>query len=167
MKTTVLAAMISTMAIPAFANPGADMFARTLGLQPGEYTMAEMINIKEARRENDDEAERFYLSKGNRKALNFADSVTQGEAQMAHALNLPHGDYSVAEMIAIREARRENDDEAERFYLSGTNRKASNPAEVVTSGEAQLAASLGVDPAQYTLAELARLYADANGSTSD
>jgi hypothetical protein len=32
--------------------------------------------------------------------------------------------------------------------------QAANPAEVVTPGEAQLAALIGVDPAQYTLAEL-------------
>lgn len=105
MKTAVLAAVISAITVPALANPGVEMLARTLGVSPGEYT--------------------------------------------------------AAEMMAIAEARREEDDHVEKFFISKSNRKQAAPAEVVTPGEAQLAASLGLDPAKYTLSELSQLYIEA------
>lgn len=167
MKTTVLAALISALAVPALANPGADMFARTLGLEPGEYSVSEMLAIQEARRENDASAERFYLSRGKSDVVNFAEVASPGAAQFALTLGLQPGEYTVAEMMAIREARRENDAAAERFYLSKGNRAPANPAETVTPGEAQIAARLGLDPAQHTLSDLVRIEVQADSSSSD
>nr|WP_272214519.1 hypothetical protein [Marinicella sp. W31]MDC2880139.1 hypothetical protein [Marinicella sp. W31] len=73
----------------------------------------------------------------------------------------------MTEMMAIAEARRENDVHTEKFLISKNNRIASNPAEIVTPGEAQLAAQLGLDPAEYTLSELSKLYFESIASDSD
>jgi hypothetical protein len=54
-------------------------------------------------------------------------------------------------------ARNEGDDASEAFVESHASRAEANPAYVVTAGEAQLAASLGVDPAEYTLADLSAM----------
>ena len=65
-------------------------------------------------------------------------------------------------MQLIISARQENDRDRVAYVLSGANRATPAAADVVTPGEAQLAGALGLDPAQYTLAQLTALTAAAN-----
>ena len=70
MKKIILAA-IATLSIAQSvqASPGADMQAAVMGLPAGEYTLSELIIIQEHRRENDVDAEQFYLKKLNRNPV--------------------------------------------------------------------------------------------------
>lgn len=60
--------------------------------------------------------------------------------------------YSASEVAVIENALRNGDTQTAKFYIDGGNRTATTDA--VTPGRAQIAAKLGLDPAQYTLSEL-------------
>lgn len=81
--------------------------------------------------------------------------VSAGEAQLALAAGVQPGSLSKADLLALIEAKRDNDSAAVNFYLSGSN-QASNVAND-TAGAAQLALALGVQPGQYSTAELLAL----------
>lgn len=160
-STLVLAAFAgaaSASSLQPVYNGGDAQLALSAGVKPGEYSRAELINILESKRENDETRLNFYLSGANR-----AEGATNPAAfaQLAAAAGVKGGDYSVADLQRLIEARRDNDDTAIRFILAG-GAATANPAEVVTPGEAQLAAAVGVDPAQYTLAELIALQPEAD-----
>lgn len=142
------------------AQPSRDVhLAAAAGVPAGQYTAAELQSIIDARRENDQARLNFYLSGANRAA-----ATVQGDSagQLAKLAGVEPGQFSASELELIANARRENDRDAAAFILSGGIRAVPAAAEVVTPGEAQLAASLGLDPAAYTLAELITLAADRN-----
>lgn len=142
------------------ATPSSDyQLAAAAGVPAGQYTAAELQSIIDARRENDLAKLNFFLSGANRAA---AEVQGDSAGQLAKIAGVQPGAYSASELQMIIDARKENDRDRVAYVLSGTNRVAPAAAEVVTPGEAQLAASLGVDPAKYTLAELTALTAVAN-----
>lgn len=160
LKSVIPAAVLAALlAGTAFAgSPSNDaQLAASAGVPAGQYTSAELINIIEARRENNQSALDYYLSGVNREA-----SATRniGSAELARAAGVPAGEFTVNELLVIIEAKRDGDTDLAKFYAAGKNRVPANEASVVTPGEATLAALLGVDPAQYTLAELIQMSED-------
>lgn len=158
---TISALLLAAVSGTAFAasptaglNAGDVQLALSAGVEPGRYSRAELIAIIDARTANDDEKLGYFLSGSNREATT-GNGI--GWAQYAASLGVEPGEYTPAELQRLDRALAENDAEEIRFILSGAARTAPNPAEVVTPGEAQLAALIGVDPADYTLAELVAL----------
>lgn len=134
-------------------NAGDVQLALSAGVEPGRYSRAELINIIDARQDGETTRLNYYLSGANRSSGASAD----GGAQLAASAGVEPGQFTATELQRLINAKADNDTAEVRFILSGQNRKEANPAEVVTPGEAQLAAAIGVDPAQYTLAELVAL----------
>lgn len=157
--SALILATLSGAALASSAQPGANagdvQLALTAGVEPGTYSRAELINIIEAKRENDATRLNYFLSGANRSAASATDSA--GLDQLAASAGVQPGQYTAAELQQLIRARQDGDTEVVNFILSGANRTSANPAEAVTPGEAQLAAIIGVDPAQYTLAELVAL----------
>jgi hypothetical protein len=135
-------------------SPGHAQLAVLAQVDAGDYTTAEILAILSARSEGDTAGEEFVLSHANRAEANGPEVVTPGEKQIAASLGVDPADYTLAELTMMSAARSEGDDAGQDFVMSHASRAEANPAEVVTAGEVQLAASLGVDPADYTLAEL-------------
>lgn len=158
-SAAVLAAL-SGAALASSPVPGVSagdaQLALTAGVEPGRYSRAELIQIIEAKRENDAGAVQYFLSGANRASAVGNDSA--GAVQLALTAGVEPGVYSVPELIQIIEAKRENDAERLNFILSGANREGERAG--VSPGKAQLAASLGLNPADYTLAELVLLTSD-------
>ena len=138
----------------ASLNAGDVQLALSAGVEPGRYSRAELIAIIEAQKENEAATVEYFLSGANRASTSGNGA---GWDQFAASLNVEAGQFTPAELQRLEQAYRDNDREEVAFILSGEARRAANPAEVVTPGEAQLAAAIGVDPAQYTLAELIAL----------
>ena len=109
-----------------------------------------------ARPDNDASSLNYFLSGANRTGNVQGDS----SGQLAKLAGVAPGTYSASELALIIEANKDNKPKDRAYILSGTNRTASAEASVVTPGEVQLAAVLGVDPAHYTLAQLIRMTAD-------
>lgn len=160
-STLVLAALTgaaSAASLQPRYTAGDAQLAQLAGVAPGEYSRVELINILEARRENDANRLDYYLSGANR-STGTADPAAV--AQIAAEAGVSGGDYSVNELQRLIDARRDGDTTTIDFILNRAA-KPANPAEAVTPGEAQLAAAIGVDPAQYTLAELIALQPQAD-----
>lgn len=161
MKTLLTSALIvaslSGAAFAASPAVGADagkaQLALTAGVEPGRYTTEELINIIEAKRDNDAAKVNYYLSGANRGS----EAVTGGAGadQFARSLGVEPGRFTLAELIQLDAAKRENDPAAINFVLSGKNRQGDTGQ--VTPGKAQLAALAGVNAADYTRAELIAL----------
>lgn len=83
-----------------------------------------------------------------------ATVASPGQSQIASYLGVDAGAYSNAELAALLAARHDGDQSTYAFLLAHGNRSAS---ETVNIGKAQLAAQVGLDPAQYTSAELIRV----------
>lgn len=141
------------------AQPTSDaQLAASAGVAAGQYTAAELQAIIDARRDNDTSALNYYLSGANRSGAAQSDA----SGQLANLAGVAPGTYSASELALIIEARKDNDAARVAYILSNTNRSTAAEAAAVTPGEAQIAAALGLDPAQYTLSELTRLWAAAN-----
>lgn len=158
---TISALLLAAVSGTAFAasptaglNAGDVQLALSAGVEPGRHTTAELVAIIEARKENASDRLNYYLSGANREG---ATGDAAGWNQLAATIGVEPGQYTPAELQRLEQALRDNDRQEVDFILSGDNRREANPAEVVTPGEAQLAAAVGVDPAQYTLAELIAL----------
>lgn len=167
MRNIILASTLAIAALSGVANasstivaagPGDVQLAQIAGVQPGKYSRAELLNIIDARSDNDEQALSFYLSGANRASGQASDASL---AQLAGPAGVSADGYSASELARLTDARRENDAAAVSFIVNRAA-KAPLPAEAVTPGEAQLAALVGVDPADYTLAELVALQPQAD-----
>lgn len=136
-------------------NAGDVQLAHSAGVEPGRYSRAELINIIDARQDGETSRLNYVLSGANRTS--GAATGTAGLDQLAASAGVEPGQFTANELQRLIIAKAEGDTNEVRFVVSGNARAAANPAAVVTPGEAQLAAAIGVDPAQYTLAELIAL----------
>lgn len=163
MKSFALVAAAIVAAGAASAQevaPGKAQIAAQLGLDAAEYALNELVSIGEARRENDPQAEAYFLSRQNRDVRGGVGEVSPGKAQIAALLGVEAAEFSLNELISIEKARRENDPQLEAFYLSHQNREVRGGVGQVSPGKAQLAAILGLNPAEYSLGDLAAIEAE-------
>lgn len=156
------AALVLTAGIAA-ANSGIDQLAASAGVSPEGFTQAQLIQLVDAQRANDDARINFILSQAGQGGVSRSDmgegTVSQ-DAQLAALAGVAPGLYTTNELQRLVAAQRANDDALVNFILTGQNRNGGNSASAVTPGQAQLAARLGVDASDYTLTELTQLYND-------
>jgi hypothetical protein len=146
------------------ADPSSDAQSAALaGVQPGVYTAAELQNILAAQQEGDRARLEFFLSHTNRAQADANSRLATG--QLAASAGVPSGEYTRFEASNIIDARLDGDQDTLNYYLSHENRKPAAPASAVTATEARIAKALGLDPTQYTLAELVAL--DPSNSNDD
>jgi hypothetical protein len=159
--SALILAALTGAAAASSAQPGVSagdvQLALSAGVEPGRYSRVELINIIEAREEGETTRLNYYLSGANR-----ASGATIGNDQLAAAAGVEPGRFTTNELNRLITAQDEGDRAEVQFILSGANRAEANPAEVVTPGEAQLAARIGVDPAKYTLNELVAMQPHSN-----
>jgi hypothetical protein len=164
MKRLILtSALALAVAAPAFAN---DQLARSLGLEPGVYTTAELAAIKGVREaaSSTDAATAASLEALYTSGVVSTQSVEDtANAQLAASLGLEAGVYTTGELAAIKGVRE---------AATGTDAATATALEALYEGGVvstqsvggpateQLARSLGVNAADYSLAELAALKGD-------
>jgi hypothetical protein len=159
LSTALSAGLVSAQSI----NPGVAQLAASVGVSPTAFTQDQMIQLERAQRENDIQTVNFILSQAQDDVSRAGNSmgISAGETQLALTAGVEPGRFSTNELVRLIAAQRANNQQTIDFILSGTNRVADNPASVVTPAEVQLAAPLGLNPAEYTLTELALLAAQA------
>ncbi|WP_339108172.1 hypothetical protein [Thioclava sp. GXIMD4216] len=84
-------------------------------------------------------------------------SAQSNDAQLAALLQVNGAQFTTAELNNINEARRDGDVAKANYYLNHENRTT---AAHNGQGKAQLAAQLGVNASDYTLAELVTIDSD-------
>lgn len=161
-RFNLVAATLALSAVGFAANaasPAAEQLAAKLRLNADAYSMTELSIIDQALTDGNVDKAAFYIKGENRVALPAA--VTPGRAQIAAQLGLDPANYSLAELSVIDSARKAGNAELAAFYTSGRNRDVAGGVGEVSPGKAQLAASLGVNPADYSLTQLTAMYIDA------
>jgi hypothetical protein len=148
----VCAALLT--ALPVAAN---EHLSRSLGVAPGTLSTAELIQLRQAREDNDYTRARMILD-GRSNAF-AARTVSPGAAQLARSLGLLPGEYTVAEMQQIGQALQDGDGQRVRFVL---DRDGDRPLSNRSPGHLTLAHALGVDPGAYTTPQLADMFIDAH-----
>lgn len=157
------AAALALSAGLAVANPGTAQLAAQAGVSANDYTQAQLLQLLDAQRDNDDARIRFIMSQAGQNTVsrsNMGDGAVSSDVQLAAAAGVEPGRFTTNELQRLIVAKQDNDTHTIDFILSGQNRAQGNAADVVTPGQAQFAATLGVDASQYTLAELTIMYAD-------
>ncbi|NBO20957.1 MAG: hypothetical protein EBU97_03215 [Rhodobacteraceae bacterium] len=157
LKTLVLTTAIAITAVSgaAFAsttNAGDVQLAKEAGVAPGKYSTTELISILDAKRSGDAQALAYYLSGADRAPI----TENAGTEQLARQLGVAPGQYSLQELIAISDAKRDNDASAVAYYVNHENRDHTGPA-LANAGAVQLAKLVGVDPATHTVAQVVAL----------
>jgi hypothetical protein len=161
------AAVLAAIAAPAMAQsvtPGHALLAAAAGVDAADYSLGQIVRLNQAVREGDATTVNFILSNPQSDvvaaARNNPNFVTDGELQLAAKSGVEATGYTLGELVRLNEAVRDGDALTFGYVRSGANRATPADAATVTPAEAQLAASLGVDPAEYTLSELGDLRAD-------
>lgn len=160
MKSIVIlaAALIAAGAAQAQdISAGKAQIAAALGLDASQYSLAELSVIADARRDNNREVGQFYVSGANRAVSGGIGEVSPGKAQIAAQLGLDPAAYTLAELGQIKAALKLERDATAAHFVSHRNRDTRGAAGAVSPGKAQLAAALGVDANEFSLAELSAL----------
>ncbi|MFQ6546527.1 hypothetical protein AADZ90_001110 [Aestuariibius sp. 2305UL40-4] len=144
---------IALAATPALAS---DQLAQSLGVDPGAYSVSELATLKAAMEEHDHQKVDLILGGG--AIVSTQGRAGAGQAQLAAQLGVAPGAYDVADLIELRVAYEENDDQRVRKILSGGSVVSTQDSGV--AGHDQMARQLGVDPADYTNAQIAAMYMD-------
>jgi len=144
-------AILLGLTAPALAS---DQLARSLGVEPGTYSTAELIGLRTALEESDAQRANAILS-GTGDAV--VSRSAPGHIALANQLGVNPAQYSFNDLIALRAAE-ENDEKAQAAFIRGN----VSGGDVVSSrgssaGSAQLAAALGVDADRFTTVQLIQL----------
>lgn len=150
MKLALTTALILSAAAPAFAS---DQLARSLGLEAGVFTTSQLVQLKAAYDGADEGNGHFdtLVERFSSDAVSTSNGITEGQRQIAEQVGVNPADYTLAELVAIR-----NSYEDGEYTIPSTGDVVST-SNGISAGHAQLAAKLGVDAADYTVAELAAL----------
>ena len=167
LSTIALATALSAgVASAQSVNPGVAQLAAEAGVPAGALSTNDLYRLIEAQRSNDDATVRFLLDRvaGSTNVSTMGANVSN-DVQLARSAGVAPGLYSASDLIDIEEARREGDTSALNILLSGA--KYSPETARSDAGKAQLAASLGVNAADYSLAELTVLRAEMEAIRND
>ena len=146
-RILITTAAILGVAAPVFADT---QLERSLGVSAGEYSTAQLATLAAVQSKT-----------GNEARVNLGDvageanaATNPGSVQLAELVGVNPNDYSVEQVIALASVQGKNGNDA-RIQLNDSS--FGFAAEGNTTGKAQLAATLGVNADDYTLAELVKL----------
>lgn len=155
---STLSALALAVALPfaGAASAENDQLAKIAGVEPGVYTTAELIQIDNARKANDNERLNFYISGDNRVSRNATTaSVNPGVEQLALIAGVSSEGYTAGTLNELILAQEAGDDEKVAFIKARANGSISELSPNATSpGKDQLAALVGKDATTSTYGEL-------------
>ena len=154
-------ALVVAASAPALAN---DQLARSLGVEPGVLTTAQLAQVKASIDNADDNrtAKALIERFASGDVSTMSTGVSAGHAQLAAQFGVDPAQFSVAELASLP-ALVDNDSDNRaveaRIEQIRNGGIVSTMSTGISAGQAQLAANLGVDAADYSLAELVNLKA--------
>lgn len=161
MKTLLLSsALILSVAVQAQAG---DQLALSASVEPGQYTTSQLVQLMAAEADDNTALYNHLIEEFDTNVVSTqSGGISAGHQQLAASLGVSANDFSLSELVQLRSARDNDDASMERFIMSVAGDVISTQSGGISGGQAQLAASLGVNPADYSLSELTRMYIDAH-----
>ncbi|OCX66466.1 hypothetical protein BFP70_04325 [Thioclava sp. SK-1] len=128
-------------------SPAQIQMSAQAGVEPGQYTIAELQTIIASNTDDDDAGELAVKS-------TTMGTVSPGDAQLAAQAGVEPGKYTTAELeFLIKEGRDPNGND-----VAIAKESIKRDPSMITEGDLQIAKILNVDPTMYTTAELAAMY---------
>ncbi|WP_138468148.1 hypothetical protein [Poseidonocella sp. HB161398] len=155
-RNATLAALALAASSAGFAAQASDQLATSLGVEPGQYTTAELAQIRSAVEKGDSTRVAFLLNGGSQD-----DGLSNG-SQLAGSLGVAPGTYTTAELVRLRDALEDGRSQSQSYVLDGTYRVTRNATPAAAPSDSQLAQLLGVEAASYTNGELGAMYLGAH-----
>lgn len=158
MRINTFAASVAfaVMASAGFAqsiNPGVAQLAAQAGVNPANYSQAQIVELINAQRDNDSTTVNAILAQGKSGVTaSAASQPSTGNVQLARLAGVAPGQYTDAELSQLVDARRDGDTGTVAFILSHGSRDTAESAN--NAGRLQLASIAGVNAADYTLSQL-------------
>ncbi len=165
LNTAAAMLLFGGSALAQGVSPGAEQIARSIGVDAADFTLAELVQLNSAREDGDRALERAILSRVRGATVSTMSAPPPARVSLAAKLKVRPSEMSFGEMMVLQAARSSGAPGPEAAFWS--NRNPANPSRNpghVSRGEAQIAAALGVDPADYTLAELTAMSSKVGGN---
>lgn len=138
----------------AFADTNTAQIAAGAGVSADSYSLGQIVSLKAARAAHKPALVQWILA--HPKGADATQAMDAASVrQLELALGVPHGQYSPTELVKLYGAIELGNRATEAFILKGETGTTVQADSVVA--KAQLARSLGVNPADYTLSELIAL----------
>lgn len=160
-RFALTSALLLALTAPAFAD-GKAQLAGPLGVNPADYTLAQLIQLGNAVRDNDAAEIAFVKDQASGRIVSSQGTVSPGQAMQAAILGVNPADFTPAQLIRLETAVRENDTQEIAFVKAQAEGKIVSTQGTISPGLAMQAAILGVDPAKYTASQLAVMTGDAD-----
>lgn len=144
-RIVLTTALILAAAAPAFAN---DQLAASIGVEPGVYSTAELVAIKSSY-----DTETGYVLPAPAGGVAMTD-------QLAASIGVDAGRFSVSELAAIKSSY----DTENGFNLPAEGGIVSTQSVGISAGHQQLAANLGLNAGDFSVAELAAIKGAYDGT---
>lgn len=158
-KHTIAILVSVSISVPATAS---DQLAQSLGVEPGTYDTAQLVRLKSAIDEGDrSEINAILNGIGGGRVSTKTYGGNAGHQQFAAGLGVSASRHTTAQLQQMQQAR-EDDGHSGRIAAPDSTTVAtfSTRNARTTPGHVQMAQSLGVDPAQHSTADLARMRTD-------
>jgi hypothetical protein len=167
MKSLILAvpALLAVMAQDLAAatveatNPGHIQHAAALGVDPALFTEADLVALGRAMAENDATTVAWLKNRAiGRGVTTTPQSTNPGHLQHAASLGVDPALFSEADLVALDRAMDDNDAVTVAWLKNrAIGRGVTTTPQSTNPGHVQHAASLGVDPALFSEADLMAL----------
>ena len=165
----LIAATLATLAFGAGAQAshGTDQLAYSLGVEPGAYSLSQLVRLKSLRSEDSNQfliGEILDHPEGTSSDLRThhrtaPDPDLPGWRNLALSLGVEPGRFSPQDLVELKSAMEQNDRTRVDFILSSKSSDDRANRSRMSSGSAQLARSVGVEPGLYSTEQLIRLKA--------
>lgn len=165
MKLFIAATLAAlTIGAGAHASSGTDRLASSVGVEPGEYSLSQLVRLKFLK---DSDSNRYRLQikeivenpEGPQASVSTAsknerDSNSRSWRNLALSLGVEPGRLSPLQLVALKSAIEDNDRSRINFLMSG---EAESDTSEGSIGADRLARNLGLEPGLYTLGQLSRI----------
>ncbi|GAA0302934.1 hypothetical protein [Rhodovulum strictum] len=161
--TTITAGLVLGAAQAQSVNGGAAQLALQIGVTPGEYSVAQLVRMRTALEDGNMTEFRHIRDRLRHGGFSTNTAPSVGRVALAERMEIDANEMSYADTLLLGMAKSTGQTGPVAAFWK--NRDPNNPsrrASYVSPGEAQIAAGLGVDPADYTLAELVQMKVEAD-----
>lgn len=156
-RFALTSALVLALAAPAFAD-GKDQMAAQLGVNAADYTLAQLVRLNTAVQDNDADEIAFVKAQAAGQIPATAGSVQPGQAQLAAQLGVNASDYTLAQLLRLETAVKDNDAQEIAFVKAEADGRIVSTQGTNSAGHDMMAAILHVNGTNYTTAELTTMY---------
>lgn len=107
-----------TLSTQSGVSNGEAQLAALAGVEPGVYSVSQLVRLSQAQTDNDYGTIRLIESQANGETFSTQSGVSAGDAQLAALVGVTPGSLTTAQMIRLDNALSDGDDTTANYILS-------------------------------------------------